>query len=125
MATKYRTYKIRAFFNASHSLATTTVKRDKKTHNHTWEVVCEVHLNDPEKADADQANRLISNTLNTLSGHKLNHLEPFRKLEPTLENVTEYLADELDVDLAAKKVQLLRIEVGISPLRYYCITMMR
>jgi len=51
----------------------------------------------------------------------LNDLPEFKTVNPTVENVTEYLFDKIDKVLRENKAELVRIEVSDSPIRAYCI----
>lgn len=67
----------------------------------------------------------IEKSLNTaideLSGKFLNDLPEFKVINPTVENVTEYLFNEIDGILRKNNAVLLRIEVSDSPTRAFCI----
>lgn len=64
---------------------------------------------------------ILHQVLDELSGQFLNDLPEFQTVNPTVENVTEYLFQKIDQVLRDNGAQLLRIEVSDSPIRAYCI----
>ncbi|QBX92830.1 6-carboxytetrahydropterin synthase [Lactiplantibacillus plantarum] len=119
MPTKQRTYKIKSYVNASHAVRWAT--GSGKKHTHTWEIVCELHTVDAMVAFYD-IEKNLHQALDELSGKFLNDLPEFKTVNPTVENVTEYLFTKIDKTLRDNGAQLLRIEVSDSPTRAYCIT---
>ena len=121
MPTKQRTYKIKSYVNASHAVRWAT--GSGKKHTHTWEIVCELHTVDAMVAFYD-IEKNLHQALDELSGKFLNDLPEFKTVNPTVENVTEYLFTKIDNDktLRDNGAQLLRIEVSDSPTRAYCIS---
>ncbi|MCG0593270.1 hypothetical protein IMAU20120_02327 [Lactiplantibacillus plantarum] len=119
MPTKQRTYKIKSCVNASHAVRWAT--GSGKKHTHTWEIVCELHTVDAMVAFYD-IEKNLHQALDELSGKFLNDLPEFKTVNPTVENVTEYLFTKIDKTLRDNGAQLLRIEVSDSPTRAYCIS---
>ena len=119
MTTKQRTYKIKTYVNASHAVRWAT--GSGKKHTHTWEIVCELHTVDAMVAFYD-IEKNLHQALDELSGKFLNDLPEFKTVNPTVENVTEYLFTKIDKTLRDNGAQLLRIEVSDSPTRAYCIS---
>ena len=119
MTTKQRTYKIKSYVNASHAVRWAT--GSGKKHTHTWEIVCELHTVDAMVAFYD-IEKNLHQALDELSGKFLNGLPEFKTVNPTVENVTEYLFTKIDKTLRDNGAQLLRIEVSDSPTRAYCIS---
>ncbi|MGN8167929.1 6-carboxytetrahydropterin synthase [Lactiplantibacillus plantarum] len=119
MPTKQRTYKIKSYVNASHAVRWAT--GSGKKHTYTWEIVCELHTVDAMVAFYD-IEKNLHQALDELSGKFLNDLPEFKTVNPTVENVTEYLFTKIDKTLRDNGAQLLRIEVSDSPTRAYCIS---
>ncbi|MDV0431934.1 6-carboxytetrahydropterin synthase [Lactiplantibacillus sp. DA1] len=119
MSTKQRTYKIKSYVNASHAVRWAT--GSGKKHTHTWEIVCELHTVDAMVAFYD-IEKNLHQALDELSGKFLNDLPEFKTVNPTVENVTEYLFTKIDKTLRDNGAQLMRIEVSDSPTRAYCIS---
>ncbi|MFC6314790.1 6-carboxytetrahydropterin synthase [Lapidilactobacillus achengensis] len=116
--TKRYSYKIKSYVNASHAIRWATGSGQK--HTHTWEIVCELHTTDKMVAFYD-IEKILHQALDQLSGKFLNDLPEFATVNPTVENVTEFLFGKLDRVLRENGAKLLRIEVSDSPTRSYCI----
>ncbi|WP_436696956.1 6-carboxytetrahydropterin synthase [Lactiplantibacillus pentosus] len=119
MTTKQRSYKIKSYVNASHAIRWAT--GSGKKHTHTWEIVCELHTVDAMVAFYD-IEKNLHQALDELSGKFLNDLPEFKTVNPTVENVAEYLFKKIDNTLRENGAQLMRIEVSDSPTRAYCIS---
>lgn len=115
---KQRSYKIKSYVNASHAVRWKS--GTGKKHNHTWEIVCELHAFEGMVSFFD-IEKSLSAAIDELSGKYLNDLPEFEVINPTVENVTEYLFDKVDGILRDSGAMLLRIEVSDSPTRSYCI----
>ncbi|WP_155286351.1 6-carboxytetrahydropterin synthase [Lacticaseibacillus zhaodongensis] len=115
---KQRTYIIKSYVNASHAVRWES--GTGKRHNHTWEIQCELHTVNKMVAFFD-IEKLIKAALDELSGKFLNDLPEFATVNPTVENVTEYLFDKIDKLTRENGAQLLRLQVSDSPTRSYVI----
>ncbi|WP_082409194.1 6-carboxytetrahydropterin synthase [Secundilactobacillus paracollinoides] len=110
---QYHTYKIKSYVNASHAMR--WEDGEGKEHNHTWEIVCEIHsLNDHMIIFNDLENT-IKDILNSFAGKFLNTLPYFKDINPTVENVTVWLFDLISPALREEQAKLIRIEVSESP----------
>ncbi len=115
---KQRSYKIKSYVNASHAVRWKS--GTGKKHNHTWEIVCELHVFEGMVSFFD-IEKSLNKAIDALSGKYLNDLPEFKVINPTVENVTEYLFNQIDGILRQNNAVLLRIEVSDSPTRSYCI----
>ncbi|MFD1417720.1 6-carboxytetrahydropterin synthase [Companilactobacillus keshanensis] len=115
---KQRSYKIKSYVNASHAVRWES--GTGKKHNHTWEITCELHVAEAMVSFFD-IEKSLHRAIDALSGKYLNDLPEFKVVNPTVENVTEYLFNEIDAILRTNGAMLLRIEVSDSPTRAYCI----
>ncbi|WP_125588018.1 6-carboxytetrahydropterin synthase [Companilactobacillus jidongensis] len=115
---KQRSYKIKSYVNASHAVRLKS--GTGKKHNHTWEITCELHAFEGMVSFFD-IEKSLHRAIDALSGKYLNDLPEFKVINPTVENVTEYLFDEIDAILRANGAMLMRIEVSDSPTRAFCI----
>lgn len=113
-----RTYKIKSYVNASHAIR--WENGEGKKHTHTWEIVSELHTTDEMVAFYD-IEKHLKQVLDGISGQFLNDLPEFETVNPTVENVAEYLFTKISETLQDNGAKLLRIEVGDSPIRSYCI----
>ena len=115
---KQRSYKIKSYVNASHAVRWKS--GTGKKHNHTWEIVCELQVLEGMVSFFD-IEKSLNTAIDELSGKYLNDLPEFKVINPTVENVTEYLFNEIDGILRKNNAVLLRIEVSDSPTRSFCI----
>lgn len=115
---KQRSYKIKSYVNASHAVRWKS--GTGKKYNHTWEIVCELHVFEGMVSFFD-IEKSLNTAIDELSGKYLNDLPEFKVINPTVENVTEYLFNEIDGILRKNNAVLLRIEVSDSPTRSFCI----
>jgi len=115
---KQRSYKIKSYVNASHAVRWKS--GTGKKHNHTWEIICELHVFEGMVSFFD-IEKSLNQAIDGLSGKYLNDLPEFKVINPTVENVTEYLFDKIDGILRQNNAVLLRIEVSDSPTRSFCI----
>lgn len=83
-------------------------------------VMCEVELKGFLKFNEIEDS--IHLVIDPLEGQFLNNLPAFEKVNPTLEELSAYLFRRIDQQLESLKCELLRIEVGESPTRYYCLS---
>lgn len=111
-------YKFKFFLNASHALR--WKEGDGENHPHTYEIMCEVELKGFLKFNEIEDS--IHLVIDPLEGQFLNNLPAFEKVNPTLEELSAYLFRRIDQQLESLKCELLRIEVGESPTRYYCLS---
>lgn len=93
-----------------------------KQHTHTWEIICEIKSRGNEMIIFRDIEQSIKEVLNGLSGKFLNELPYFKTINPTVENVTEWLFDLITPELEELSARLIRIEVSESPTRSYCIS---
>ncbi len=120
MITPYHTYKLISYVNASHAMR--WKGGEGKQHNHTWEIVCEIHTKGDHMVIFNDLEKAVTEILSQINGKFLNDLDYFKKINPSVENVTEYLFDQIGPELKKLEASLIRIEVGESPTRFYCIT---
>ncbi|MDC4187103.1 6-carboxytetrahydropterin synthase [Loigolactobacillus coryniformis] len=114
------TYKIKSYVNASHAMR--WADGEGKQHTHTWEIICEIKSKNDEMIVFRDIEQAISDVLDSFSGKFLNKLPYFKEINPTVENVTVWLFDLITPEMERLSARLIRIEVGESPTRSYCIT---
>ncbi|WP_236008112.1 6-carboxytetrahydropterin synthase [Levilactobacillus andaensis] len=113
------TYKIKSYINASHAMRWESGTGQK--HNHTWEVITEIQLDTEHLVRFNDIEDDLKGVSARYSGQFLNEIPPFDKINPSLENITRYFYKELTAVLAKSQAKLMRLEVGESPTRFYCI----
>ena len=121
MAKKQYSYKIRSYVNASHAVR--WEEGTGKEHIHTWEITCEIKTLNNHMVVFDDIEAVLESVFSVYAGGFLNEIAPFDKINPTLENVTEYLFQVIGEKLNEIQANLIRIEVGESPKRLYCISL--
>lgn len=122
MSKQYHTYKIKSYVNASHAIRWES--GEGKQHNHTWEIICEIHTSGDHMIIFNDLEKAIQEVVSGMSGQFLNRMPYFETINPTLENVTVYLFNLIQPKLKELQASLIRIEVGESPTRSYCISVM-
>lgn len=121
---KVYTYRLRTFINASHAVRWD--QGEGQEHPHTWELILEIKPNiHPIELKFEDIERIINQTLLKFSGQKLNNIAPFNKVNPTLENFSDYLFDILTLALEKINCRLDKLAVGESPMRFYTVSIDR
>lgn len=90
-----------------------------EAHPHTYELICEVEFGGFLKFN--EVEDQIYQVLDPLEGQFLNDLPAFKEINSTLEKLTYYLFEQINQGMVALNCELLRIEVGESPTRYFCL----
>ncbi len=117
---KFYTYKMRYYVNASHAMRWSD--GEGKQHNHTWEIICEIHSKGDHMIVFVDIEKKMKEIFDSFSGKFLNTLPYFKTINPTVENVTTWLFNLLSPVLEELNAELVRLEVGESPTRSYCIS---
>ena len=118
----YHTYKLKSYVNASHAVRWDSGVGQK--HMHTWEIITEIQMKDTEElVKFNDIEAIMKELFSKLSGRFLNEIPPFDKVNPTLENLTDYLFKVLSKLLKKHHARLVRLEMGESPTRYYCVSL--
>ncbi|MBZ2405239.1 6-carboxytetrahydropterin synthase [Liquorilactobacillus hordei] len=120
MSKLYKTYRIRSYVNASHAMRWENGTGEK--HNHTWELICEIGINDEKMIIFNDIDKVIDGVTSYFSGKFLNDLPEFEDKNPSLENLTEILFKLFEAPLHEINASLIKLEVGESPTRFYAIT---
>lgn len=116
---RYNQYRFKFYLNASHSIYLNGVLGQE--HPHTWEITLNtvklkdnfIIFNDIEKS--------IEKYLGKYQDSYINKIEPFIKINPTLENICEYFKDEFQSLLLKNGWLLLSMEISETPTRSYII----
>lgn len=122
MGNKVFTYKLSTFINASHAVR--WPDEMEAEHRHTWELILNIRpITAGKLLKIDDIEEVIEASLQTFSGRFLNDMSRFDNVNPTLENFTEFLFDDLTQALSGISMQLVELSVGNSPTRFYHITL--
>lgn len=119
--TKKETYVFTTYLNASHAIR--WAAGTGQAHPHTFEIRYEFHKNAVELIPFNEVEDGVAAILTKLNGKFLNKEKPFDKLNPTLENLTNYLCDEISKELTNFDCVLESIAVSSSPTRTFRIQM--
>lgn len=120
MSKLQQTYKVKAYVNASHAMRWANGVGQK--HNHTWELICEIKSLEDKMIVFKDIDTVIKSVTSIISGKYLNDLQEFSEVNPSLENLTEFLFSQLNQELKKIGGQLIRLEVGESPTHSYVIS---
>lgn len=109
---------VRSHFSAAHCLV--GYEGDcSRVHGHNWVVDVFVkcgQLNDIGIGiDFREVKKAVEDVLLRLDHMNLNDLEPFRKANPTSENVARFLYQEIGKVINASAVQISRVKVSETP----------
>lgn len=116
---KFEGYVYKFKLNASHNVIIN--KKRSNTHSHTFEISTFVKMSKKELVIYDDVENIIEEFLNKYNGKELNIVEPFDKVEPTLENIGDVLFTELQKILQDKKIELEKLEISETPTRVYVV----
>lgn len=104
-------------FSAAHNLRDYKGKCEK-LHGHNWKVEVEVQGKKLGKSgmliDFHELKGIIAEELAFLDHTYLNEVPPFDKINPTSENLAEYLYHEIGADLAKQYAKIVRVTVWES-----------
>lgn len=116
---RYSKYKFKFYLNASHSIYINGVLGQE--HPHTWEIVLDTVKGMDVFIQFHQVEKEIEHFLGKFQGVYMNDTEAFRILNPTLENICEYLNEQLKDLLYRMGWVLTAIEISETPARSYMI----
>lgn len=120
MTTKHHTYIFTTYLNASHAIRWS--KGTGQAHPHTYQISYSFHINNGDLIRFHEIEGNISEILKRYNGYFLNEIEPFTKINPTLENLTDYLFDCFSDELSKLDCSLDEISISESPMRTYRIS---
>lgn len=116
---RYDKYKFKFYLNASHSIYINGVLG--QSHPHTWEFSLDVLKVWGDFVQFNHVEKAIEELLSTYQNSYINEIEPFAKVNPTLENICEYFKETLRKILMDIGWVLMIIEISETPSRSYII----
>lgn len=116
---RYNQYKYKFYLNANHSIMIDGVRG--QVHPHTWELVIEVVKIVEDFVQFSFVEKTIEDILSKYQDKYINEIEPFNKLNPTLENISGFFKEKIETELKADGWMLLRLEISETPARSYII----
>lgn len=117
----YSQYKFKFYLNAIHAIYIQGVMGEK--HPHTWEIEISTLKQQEEFVQFKEVEEPVEKFLDKYQNKFLNACEPFKDINPTLENITNYLLKEMQAILMPIGWYIFCIEVGETPSRSYIISL--
>lgn len=115
----YRVYELKFYLNAQHYI-TIDGKRGQ-LHPHTWEFTLRFQLPRDSFVEFSQVEKKIQEYLAPYQNQVMNDVEPFDTLEPTVENMTDYFAQEFQRLIGNMQGNLLEVRNSETPTRSYIV----
>ena len=112
-------YKYKFYLNANHAIFINNVLG--QMHPHTWEIMIEMLSTKENFVQFDKVEIAISKLLEKYQDQFLNTIEPFDKVNPTLENIVIYFKKMIEEQIREYNMVLLSIEISETPSRSYII----
>ena len=121
--TTFREYKFKFYLNANHFIVING--KEGEIHPHTWEFMVYVLMSDQKFVQFDAYEKAIDEYFNKYQNRILNEVEPFDHMVPTLENMSDYFADEIRGIVKELSGHLVKMESSETPTRSYVISFER
>lgn len=115
----FKEYKFKFYLNANHYIIING--KEGQNHPHTWEFMIDIMINGDEFVQFDEYEKNIEWFLGQYQNSILNEKEPFDVTIPTLENMTDYFAEEIKKMVNDFGGHMVRIESSETPTRSYVI----
>ncbi len=118
MTGRHEAYLYHVNFNAMHNMV---VDSPKKMHAHTFRVGMYVHEEKDQQAGFLDTESMLQAYFERYQGIRLNEMEVFRNVIPTLEYMGEVFYRDLKELFQKNGMNLLVLEIGDSPVSTFCI----
>lgn len=115
----YREYILKFYLNMRHYIIINDAKGE--THPHTWEFALDIKFSRNSFVEFNIFEDGISKFLEQFQNKILNEVEPFDSMMPTLENVTDYFAEEFFKIIYKTGGMLTCVEASETPTRSYIV----
>lgn len=116
----YHEYRLKFYLNAKHYIIINGHKGE--THPHTWEFTLTIRYGRSSFVEFNTFEKGISDYIAPFQNRVMNEVPPFDAILPTLENMTDYLAEEFLRIIQETGGQLLQVEASETPTRSYILT---
>lgn len=116
----YREYRLKSYLNMNHSIILNG--KQGQIHPHTWEFLTTIVVAGNVFIEFRTFETLLEQYLEKYQNQILNMIEPFDIIVPTIENVTDYFYDELQLLLRKNGVELVSLEGSETPTRSYIVS---
>lgn len=117
---QYKQYRLKFYLNLRHYIYINGKKG--QLHPHTWELCLNVLKTVDEFILFHQMEEEMNAFLQTYQDQILNEIEPFHRINPTLENCCDYMAEQLGKILNKLGYILLMVEISETPAKSYVIS---
>lgn len=116
---KFKGYVYKFKINSSHNV----LINDKRssTHIHTFVISIFAKIINDDFIIYDEVESIVEKFLQIYDGKELNKVKPFNKIEPTLENIGDFLFDKLRKILNENYIELVKLEINETPTRVYVV----
>ena len=118
----YRQYKYKFYLNMNHSVE--MQGRQGEIHSHTWEIAMIVSMSQNEFVRFSDIEEVADGILEAYQDKYLNETAPFTTMNPTLENVCDYLFYQVSKAMQERGWILLAMEMSETPSRVYQVSNM-
>lgn len=112
-------YKFKFYLNASHAIYIDDNLGQR--HPHTWEIAIHVLRREHSFIPFHEIENKVEAVLGPYQDELLNKVEPFKTVNPTLENCCEHFKTVIRELLKEEGWEMLRIEMSETPTRVYII----
>lgn len=115
----YREYRLKFYLNARHYIIINGNKGE--VHPHTWEFALNIRFGRNSFVEFNTFEKGIASYLADFQNKVMNEIEPFDTILPTLENMTDYFAEEFYQIIYRIGGILVSIEASETPTRSYIL----
>lgn len=112
-----KTYQYKFYLDANHFVVFDNKKGE--IHPHTWEICVVIELFDDNFIPFHEIETTISDMLLAYQNKLINEIEPFNKLNPTLENIGDYFTKVISNKTSKLGWKLRHFIISETPSRSY------
>lgn len=116
----YREYKFKFYLNANHYIIIDG--KEGQRHPHTWEFMIEIRMDNEKFVQFAAYEKAIDNYFDKYQNRVINDIEPFDRIIPTLENMTDYIVHDIRKIVNNLGGELVKMECSETPTRSYVIS---
>jgi len=116
----YKQYKYKFYLNMNHSVE--MGGKMGAVHPHTWEISMGIALPNEEFIRFSDIEQRVNQILDVYQDKYLNEIPPFTSMNPTLENMCNYMFEKLSKELKERGWLLLIMEISETPSRVYQVS---
>lgn len=115
----YREYRLKFYLNMRHYIIINDTKGE--IHPHTWEFALDIKFARNSFVEFNIFEDGITQFLEQYQNKTLNEVAPFDSMMPTIENVTDYFAEEFFKIIYSMGGMLTSVEASETPTRSYIV----